>query len=105
MTRDDAPAPAWVTDRDADEGIPTVGQPHPLQDPPDLSFESQPWARYVGAGAWERLTTVTVHRARQRRRGYEPPGIPWLAIGIGTALAALLAAGLALLVGLASSMT
>lgn len=105
MTRDDDPAPDWVTNREADEGIPTVRQPESLQDPPDLSFESQPWARYVGSGAWGRLAALTIHRARLRRQSFEVPGIPWLAIGVGSALAALLIAGIALISLLASWMS
>lgn len=94
MTERDEPVPAWVLSREADEGVPTVAMPEPVQEPSDLYLESQPWARYVAHGGLERFAALTIHRAKLRRQGYEVPGIPWLTIVAVSVSAGLLIGGL-----------
>jgi hypothetical protein len=94
VAKHDDPVPEWVLDREADDGVPTVGMPEPVQEPPNLYLESQPWARYAAHGGLERFAALTVHRARLRREGYEIPSIPWLAIVAVSVSAGLLMAGL-----------
>ena len=45
MAKHDDPVPEWVLNREADEGVPTVGMPEPVEEQPDLYLESQQWAR------------------------------------------------------------
>jgi hypothetical protein len=94
---DEEPVPDWVTDRETDEGVPTTGMPEPVQEPSDLYLESQPWARYAGAGGLERMAAMTIHRQRLRSQGYAVPRVPWLAIAVGSLLAVLMVGGLFLL--------
>jgi hypothetical protein len=89
----DQPVPDWVLNRKTDEGIPTVGMPEPVQEPPSLYLESQPWGRYTTHGGLERFAALTIHRARLRRQGYEIPSIPWLTIVVVSVSAGLLIGG------------
>jgi hypothetical protein len=72
--------------------------PEPIQEPPDLYLESQPWAKYTGAGMYQRLAAMSIRRQRLRDQGKEVPRVPWLAMGVGAVLAALMVGGVFLLV-------
>ena len=89
----DDPVPEWVLNREADEGVPTVGMPEPVQEPPDLYLESQPWARYTAQGGLERFAALTIRRARRRLQGQEFPRTPWLTIVLVSVCAGVLMAG------------
>lgn len=94
MAKHDDPVPKWVLNREAVEGVPTLGMPEPVEEPPALYLESQPWARYTAHGGLERFAALTIHRARRRRQGQQFPRTPWLTIALVSLFAGLLMAGL-----------
>lgn len=92
----DAGSPSPPLGVDLDELAAGSGTPEALTEQPDLSFERNREARWIGDVMGMRLAALALARRARRRRGEEVLPLPWAAIAVTAALAvaAIVAIGL-----------
>jgi hypothetical protein len=76
------------------KGLPTgTGAPEAVTEQPDLRFEHQAEAKWLGDPFGLRLFAVALTARRRRARGDTVSPAPWLAIGLTVAIAAAVIVG------------
>jgi hypothetical protein len=83
---------------DLDELAAGSGTPEALTEQPDLSFERNREARWIGDVMGMRLAALALARRARRRRGEEVLPLPWAAIAVTATLAAAAIVAIGLLV-------
>ncbi|MGE5225395.1 MAG: hypothetical protein ACM3OO_00800 [Planctomycetaceae bacterium] len=75
------------------EGLPTgAGTPEAVTEQPDLRFEHQAEAKWLGDPFGLRLFAVALTARKRRARGDAVSPAPWLAVGVTAAIAVALIA-------------
>ena len=97
--RDQKPAVVRV---DLDDPASGSADPEAVTEQPDLHFEHQTEAKWMGDVFGLRLLAVALTAAKRQRRGEHVSPIPWMAIAATSAVAVGLVMLVALLVNLAT---